>query len=66
MLAVATLVFNGRGLDLSFTMKNFPATVNTLTQRVWCEVAKVISLKDGTRDSEECVRVLHAPVLRCS
>ena len=38
---------NGRGLDLSFTMKNFPVAVNTLTQRVWCEVAKVISLKDG-------------------
>ena len=44
---------NGRGLDLNITMKNFPAqspvgtALGKLTQRVWCETAKVISLKDG-------------------
>ena len=44
---------NGRGLDLDITMKNFPAqspvgtALGKLTQRVWCETAKVISLKDG-------------------
>ena len=44
---------NGRGLDLNITMKKFPAqspagtALGKLTQRVWCETAKVISLKDG-------------------
>ena len=44
---------NGRGLDLNLTMKKFPAdspvgtALTKLTQRVWCETAKVITLKDG-------------------
>ena len=36
---------NGRGVDLSLTMKHMVGT--NLIQRVWCETAKVINLKDG-------------------
>jgi len=38
---------NGRGVDLSLTMKHMPAGLTQIIQRVWCETAKVISLKDG-------------------
>ena len=44
---------NGRGLDLNMTMKKFPAqspsgdNLTKILQRVWCETAKVINLKDG-------------------